>query len=117
MQPDNLKRGERVLFDIACEYGVKKNQIYTNYNEAMPRQSITITTPNDNWLNTLIESEEYASKSEIVNDLIRKARTQQGERDYIRAKLVKAEASGFIEQSAEDLRAEFKAELRRDGKL
>jgi len=83
----------------------------------MPRQSITFTTPNDNWLNTLIENEEYGSKSEIVNDLIRKARVQQGELDYIRTKLVKAENSGFIEQSAEDLKAEFKAELRRDGKL
>lgn len=83
----------------------------------MPRQSITITTPNDNWLNTLIESEEYSSKSEIVNDLIRKARAQQGELDCIRAKLVKAETSGFNEQSAEDVKAEFKDELRRDGLL
>lgn len=83
----------------------------------MPRQSITFTTPNDNWLNTLIESEEYSSKSEIVNDLIRKARAQRGELDYIRAKLVKAETTGFIDQTAEDLKAEFKDELRRDGIL
>lgn len=85
--------------------------------KAMPRQSITITTPNDNWLSALVESEEYSSKSEIVNDLIRKARARQGELDYIHAKLVKAETSGFVEQSAEDMKAEFKAELRRDGKL
>jgi antitoxin ParD1/3/4 len=83
----------------------------------MPRQSITITTPNDNWLNALVESEEYSSKSEIVNDLIRKARAQQGELDFIRTKLIKAETSGFIEQTSEDMKAEFKAELRRDGKL
>ena len=76
----------------------------------MPRQSITITTPNDNWLNTLVESEEYSSKSEIVNDLIRKARAQQGELDIIRAKLVKAETSGFVEQTAEVMKAEFKTE-------
>lgn len=74
----------------------------------MPRQSISITTPNDNWLNALIESEEYSSKSEIVNDLIRKARAQQGELDFIRAKLVKAEASGFVEQTAEEMKTEFK---------
>jgi antitoxin ParD1/3/4 len=65
----------------------------------------------------LIESEEYSSKSEIVNDLIRKARAQQGELAFLRAKLVKAETSGFIEQSAEDLKAEIKAELWHDGKL
>ncbi|MEQ1557812.1 MAG: CopG family transcriptional regulator [Methyloglobulus sp.] len=78
----------------------------------MPRQSITITPPNDNWLNTLIESEEYNSKSEIVNDLIRKARAQQGELDTIRTKLAKAETSGFVAQNAEAMK-----ELRRDGKL
>jgi antitoxin ParD1/3/4 len=83
----------------------------------MPRQSITFTTPNDNWLNALIECEEYSSKSEIINDLIRKARVQQGELDTIRAKLLKAETSGFVEQTAENMKAEFKAELRRDGKL
>jgi antitoxin ParD1/3/4 len=35
----------------------------------MTRQSISFTTPNNNWLNEQIESEEYASKSEVVNDL------------------------------------------------
>ena len=83
----------------------------------MPRQSITITTPNDNWLSALVDSEEYSSKSEIVNDLIRKARAQQGELDVIRAKLAKAETSGFIEQNAEAMKTEFKAELRCNGKL
>jgi antitoxin ParD1/3/4 len=53
----------------------------------MKRQSISFTTPNDNWLNSLIENEEYSSKSEIVNDLIRKARAHQNETEIIRAKL------------------------------
>jgi antitoxin ParD1/3/4 len=53
----------------------------------MTRQSISFTTPNNNWLNEQIESEEYASKSEVVNDLIRKARVQQNELDFIREKL------------------------------
>jgi antitoxin ParD1/3/4 len=117
MQLDNSRSGEIRLFDNVYEYGVKTNHNCTKFEKAMPRQSITITTPNDNWLSALVESEEYSSKSEIVNDLIRKARVQQGEIQYIRAKLAKAETSGFIEQSAEDLKTEFKAELRRDGKL
>ena len=83
----------------------------------MIRQSISLTTPNDNWLNALVESEEYHSKSEIVNDLIRKARTQQREIDFIRAKLVKAENSGFVQQTVEEIRTEFKEELRRNGEL
>jgi antitoxin ParD1/3/4 len=83
----------------------------------MVRQSISLTTPNDNWLNALVESEEYGSKSEIVNDLIRRAREQQSEIELIRARLTTAEMSGFVSQTAEEIRAEFKEELRRNGEL
>lgn len=83
----------------------------------MARQSISFTPPNDQWLNSLVESEEYSSKSEIVNDLIRRARAQQNEHELIRARLIEAENSGFITKSAEELRSEFKEELRRDGKI
>ena len=83
----------------------------------MARQSISFTAPNDSWLNSLIENEEYSSKSEIVNDLIRKARAYQNEIELIRAKLIKSENSGFISQTAEEIRAEFKEELRRNGEL
>ena len=82
----------------------------------MVRQSISLTTPNDNWLNALVESEEYSSKSEIVNDLIRRARERQGV-ELLRARLINSENSGFITQTAEDIRAEFKEELRRNGEL
>ncbi len=85
--------------------------------EIMSRQSITFTAPNDSWLSALVESKEYNSKSEIINELIRKARAQRGELESIRAQLVKAESSGFVEQTADAMKAEFKAELRRDGKL
>ncbi len=83
----------------------------------MTRQSISFSTPNDNWLNSLIESEEYSSKSEIVNDLIRKALAHQNEIELIRARLIKSENSGFITQTAEEVKAEFKKELRLDGRL
>ena len=83
----------------------------------MPRQSISFTTPNDDWLKAQVESEEYTSKSDVVNDLIRKARAQQSEIEAIRAKLIKSEQSGFITQTREEILAEFKNELRHDGKL
>ena len=83
----------------------------------MTRQSISITRPNDIWLNSLIESEEYSSKSEIVNDLIRRARERNNEKEMIRAKLVKSESSGFITQTAEEIKEEFKQELRDNGEL
>jgi len=83
----------------------------------MTRQSITLTMPNDDWLKHQIQSNEYASKSEVVNDLIRKARAKQGEIEFIRTKLIKSENSGFISQSREEILTEFKDELRHDGKL
>ncbi len=83
----------------------------------MTRQSISLTAPNDNWLNSLIESQEYSSKSEIVNDLIRRARANQNEIEMIRAKLIKSENSGLITQTAEEIKAEFKEELKRNGEL
>ncbi len=83
----------------------------------MTRQSISFTPPNDDWLKAQVDSEEYTSKSDVVNDLIRKARAQQNEIEAIRAKLIKAENSGFIDQNREEILKEFKDELRRDGKL
>lgn len=83
----------------------------------MTRQSISFTTPNDAWLKSQVESEEYTSKSEVVNDLIRKARTQQNEIEWIRSKLIKSEQSGFINKSAEEILTGFKEEARRNGDL
>lgn len=61
----------------------------------MTRQTISFTKPNDKWLKSQVENEEYSSKSELVNDLIRQARKQQVQVDLIREKLDKAEKSGF----------------------
>ena len=72
----------------------------------MVRQSISFSKPNDEWLKNQVENNEYSSKSELVNDLIRQARNQQARIDWIRAKLDKAEQSGFTSVSKEDIRAE-----------
>ncbi len=77
----------------------------------MPRQSISLTEPNDDWLREQVESKEFTSKSEVVNDLIRRAR----EIETIRARLIKAEFGGFSEQGRAELLAEIKDEARRDG--
>ncbi len=65
----------------------------------MKRQSISFTQPNDDWLKTQVDSEEYSSKSELVNDLVRQARKQQRQIDWIRSKLERAENSGFTNDS------------------
>lgn len=77
----------------------------------MARQSISLTEPNDEWLKTQVDSKEYASKSELVNDLIRQARKQQKQIDWIAAKLEKAEKSGFANDSKAQILAESKSLL------
>jgi len=77
----------------------------------MPRQSISFSKPNDEWLKAQIESEEYSSKSELVNDLIRQARNQQAQVDWIRLKLEKSEQSGFTNDTKEQILNQSKAML------
>lgn len=77
----------------------------------MARQSISFTEPNDEWLKNQVSKKEYASKSELVNDLIRQARNQQIQIDWIKAKLEKAENSGFTNDSKEQILAQSKSLL------
>lgn len=74
----------------------------------MARQSISFTNPNDAWLKTQVENQEYSSKSELINDLIRQARKSQAQIDWIRAKLECAEKSGFTDNSQEQIRLQAK---------
>lgn len=77
----------------------------------MARQSISLTELNDQWLKEQVEKSEYSSKSELVNDLIRQARKQQVQVDWIRAKLDAAEKSGFTDHTEEELISLSKAKL------
>lgn len=75
----------------------------------MTRQSISFTPPNNDWLSAQVESEEFRSKSDVVNDLIRKARQQHDEIELIRAKLLAAEQGGMSERSPRQVREAAKA--------
>jgi antitoxin ParD1/3/4 len=77
----------------------------------MARQSISFTEPNDIWLKSQIDSQEYSSKSELVNDLIRQARNQQKQIDWIKAKIEKDEISGFSNDSKSEILAQSKSLL------
>jgi antitoxin ParD1/3/4 len=77
----------------------------------MNRQSITFTKPNDEWLKEMVANEEYSSKSELVNDLIRQARNQQIQIDWINNKLKKAERSGFTEMDKKQILIESKTRM------
>ncbi len=70
----------------------------------MSRQSISFTDPNTQWLKLKVEVErEYKSNSEVVNDLIRKARNQEAEIEAIRAALIKGEKSGISDRTPDDI--------------
>ena len=97
-----------------CKYGVILHHTNDMEGFPMPRQSISLTDPSSEWLKQKVEIEgEYRSNSEAVNDLIRKAREIEG----IRARLIRAEHSGFTQQTREEIRAEIRKEMRRDGDL
>lgn len=80
-------------------------------NKIVSRQSITFTQPNDEWLKAQVDSKEYSSKSELINDLVRQVRKQQVQIDWVRAKLEKAENSGFTDKSKTEILTESKSLL------
>ena len=77
----------------------------------MTRQSISFTKPNDEWLKAQLDNQEYSSKSELINDLIRQARNQQVQIDWIRSKLDKSERSGFTDNTKEQILKQSKSLL------
>lgn len=83
----------------------------------MTRASISLSPPNNDWIQSQIDSKEFASRSEVLNDLIRKAREQSREREYITAKLIAAEQSGFVDKTGAEMLKGFKEKARKLGKL
>ena len=78
----------------------------------MSRQSITLANQNDEWLKQQVANEEFSSKSEAVNYLIKLARDRDEYVEFVRMKLDIAEKSGFAKkQTREEMLAEFKKKL------
>lgn len=74
----------------------------------MARQTITVTEPNDRWLKQKVEENEYASKSELINDLIRRQREQELDRIWLRNELIKGEESGISTKTMAEILEEAK---------
>ncbi|RTY82948.1 CopG family transcriptional regulator [Flavobacterium sp. LS1P28] len=77
----------------------------------MSRQSITLANQNDEWLKQQVANEEFTSKSEAVNYLIKQARDRDEYVEFVRMKLDRAEKSGFSTKTKEELLAEIKKKL------
>lgn len=79
----------------------------------MTRQSITLAKQNDEWLKTQVEEEEFNSKSEAINYLIKQAREREEYHEFVRMKIERGEKSGLAEkQTKEEMLAEFKKRLK-----
>jgi antitoxin ParD1/3/4 len=83
----------------------------------MTRASISITPPNDAWIRSQIDSEEFSSRSEVINDLIRKARKAQDEIELIRAELIAGEKSGTSARTPNDIINAVLDKRRKNGTL
>ena len=77
----------------------------------MTRQSITLANQNDEWLKQQVANEEFTSKSEEVNYLIKQAREHDEYVEFVRMKLDRAERSGFSTKTKEELLADIKKKL------
>lgn len=78
----------------------------------MTRQSITLAKQNDEWLKAQIAEQEFTSKSEAINYLIKKARSQEEYYELVRNKIEKAEKSGHSTLTKEELLAKIKSKYK-----
>jgi antitoxin ParD1/3/4 len=74
----------------------------------MSRQSITLANQNDEWLKQQVANQEFTSKSEAVNYLIKQARECDAYHDYVQMKIDKGLKSGFSTKTKEELFEEIK---------
>ncbi|PHS63106.1 MAG: CopG family transcriptional regulator [Thalassobium sp.] len=81
------------------------------------RVSLSLTEPNERWIQAQTDSKEFTSRSEVINDLIRKAR----EVEEIRTRLIAAEISvtekGWVTTSQEEMLNRFRERAGGDDKL
>ena len=83
----------------------------------MPRQTITLSDPNHAWLQARVESGEFKTHTDAVNDALRRAREIENGVEEIRAKLIRAEQRGFTDMTPDQILKESKEELRKNGDL
>lgn len=77
----------------------------------MTRQSITLVNQNDEWLKEQISKEEFTSKSEAVNYLIKQAREREEYHNYVQMKIDSGLKSSFSTKTKKELLVEIKNRL------
>ena len=77
----------------------------------MTRLSISLTKQNDEWLKGQLDEEEFNSKSEAINHLIKQERSREEYYEFVRMKIEKGEKSGFSSKTKEELLVQIKSRL------
>ncbi len=83
----------------------------------MIKKSITVTDKQEEWIQSQMATGNYGTDSELIREALREKQMRMAEIDVIRAKLIEAEQSGFINKTPEEMLAGFKDKARQDGLL
>ena len=83
----------------------------------MTKQSVNFTSPNNEWLNAKVASEEYPNKTDIINDLIRREREREEKFYTLKAAIQEGLDSGISDRTVPQIMADVENRLRADGKL
>ncbi len=88
---------------------------------AIVKTTLSLTEQDRKFMDGVIASGEFVSRSEYVRNLIRRDKERRieapSEIEYIRAKLIKTEQSGFTDKNRDEILADIKKKARRDGVL
>ena len=81
------------------------------------RVSLSLSEPNERWIQAQIDGKQFSSRSEVLNDLIRKARATEAIRTRLKSAERSVEERGWVTRTPEELLDGFKEKARRDGQL
>ena len=81
------------------------------------RATLSISEPNAKWIQAQIDSKEFSSRSEVLNDLIRRTREIETVRDRLKAAEDSVQESGWVRKTPDEMLQSFKERARRDGQL
>ncbi|MBZ0257598.1 type II toxin-antitoxin system ParD family antitoxin [bacterium] len=84
---------------------------------ALVKTTLSLTAQDRQWIDGIIDSGEFVSSSEYVRNLIRRDKEQRCQIEAIRAKLINAEQSGFVNQAADEILNDIKNAARSNGNL
>lgn len=83
----------------------------------MVRKSITVTDKQESWIKSQMANGNYGTDSELIREALREKQNRVEEIEYIRAKLIASEKSGFTRLSRAEILEISKKELRDSGEL